>query len=128
MEVMEKKRFNQDVAEEMNIHPNSLSNWLRQCRNFGKRVSSLIYLHDFSGFSFNSYGCLRSSHTVVVKTAKLSVAVRDFPLVSALFCVFVPEKRERDTTSRHFFMDTGNIRFYSEVGFVLFRKENLLQF
>ena len=37
MEVLEKKRFNQDVAEEMNIHLNSLSNWLRQYRNFGKK-------------------------------------------------------------------------------------------
>ena len=37
MEVLEKKRFNQDVAEEINIHPNSLSNWLRQYRNFGKK-------------------------------------------------------------------------------------------
>lgn len=37
MEVLEKKRFNQDVAEEMNIHINSLSNWLRQYRNFGKK-------------------------------------------------------------------------------------------
>ena len=37
LEVLEQKRFNQDVAEEMNIHPNSLSNWLRQYRNFGKK-------------------------------------------------------------------------------------------
>ena len=37
MEVLEQKRLNRDVAEEMNIHPNSLTNWLRQYRNFGKK-------------------------------------------------------------------------------------------
>lgn len=37
MEVPEKKQSNQNVSEEMNVHLNSLSNWLKQYRNFCKK-------------------------------------------------------------------------------------------